>query len=72
MNIKHNKVRMQRSKIPVSLGLKTSFLGLVVFLMCFTFVPYLISDANAETANLNVDCHPRGDDTGAARGGRHH
>ena len=58
MNIKHNKVRMQRSKIPVSLGLKTSFLGLVVFLMCFTFVPYLISDANAETANLNVDWLP--------------
>ena len=43
-----------RDKITVSRALKTSCLAFAVFLLAFVFVPYIVSDANAESAQVSL------------------
>ena len=51
----HKKLSLAKESISVSQGLKSSCLALAVFMLAFVLVPYIVADANAETAEVELD-----------------
>lgn len=51
----HKKLSLAKESISVSQGLKSSCLALAVFMLAFVFIPYIVADVNAETAEVELD-----------------
>ena len=51
----HKKLSLAKESISVSQGLKSSCLALAVYMLAFVFIPYIVADVNAETAEVELD-----------------